>query len=362
MLFRFQLTNILSLSAANIQLRLNTNGGIYDNGRLMPTLVRERILDLNHQGLGQRAIAREVRTSHTFVKNVVQSYEQTNSSNPIPRTSFVEPKIDTTVLEYIEVQKHIKPSVYASEIQQRLLLDGVVHPNDLPGKSQINKRLRNDLLFSKKKLTVRQLEAEKPGAIDRQNEYLQTISTYSASKLHFFDESSVIKTTCNRKYGTARVGERAIEVQRYASNATFTINLLHSVVGVDTFNILPGASNGLELLNFFDDALQVQRADGSAALERGDAVVMDNCGFHHARHIEPLLRNMLTACGIDLIYQPPYSPHFNTCEYCFNQIKQFLQRHQLLATNETEVAIGEAICNITPENSAGYFRKCGYLI
>ena len=59
------------------------------------------------------------------------------------------------------------------------------------------------------------LEAEKPGALDQQNEYLQAVSRYPASKLHFFDESSVIKTTGNHKYGNARVSERAIEVQRY---------------------------------------------------------------------------------------------------------------------------------------------------
>ena len=217
-------------------------------------------------------------------------------------------------------------------------------------------------MFSKKKLTVCPFEAEKPGALDQQNEYLQAISRYPASKLHFFDESSVIKTTGNRKYGNATVGERAIELQRYASNATFTINLLHSVIGVDYFNILQGPSNGLELLNFSDDALQVERANGSAALERGDVVVMDNCGFHHACHIKPLLRDMLNTYGIELIYQPPYSPHLNTCEYCFNQIQQFLQLHQLLAMNETEVAIGEAIWHITAENSAGYYRKCGYLV
>ena len=134
-------------------------------------------------------------------------------------------------------------------------------------------------------------------------------------------------------------------MQRYASNATFTINLLHSVVGVDYFNIFQGPSNGLELLNFFDEALQVDRADGSAALECGDVVVMDNCGFHHACHIEPLLQNMLNRCGIEFIYHPPYSPHLNISEYCFNQIKQFLQQHQLLAMNETKVAIGEAICH-----------------
>ena len=117
----------MSQAIGNIQLRVNANGGLYDNGRALPSLLRERILDLSHQGLGQRAIAREVRTSHTFVKKVTSSCNGTNSSIHTPRTNFPEPKIDANVLEYIEVQKRIKPSTYASEIQQRLLLDGVVH-------------------------------------------------------------------------------------------------------------------------------------------------------------------------------------------------------------------------------------------
>ena len=76
-------------------------------------------------------------------------------------------------------------------------------------------------MFGRKKLTVLPLEAKKQGALDRQNEYLQAVSRYPASKLHFFDEPSIIKTTGNCKYGIARVSERAIKVQRYASNATF---------------------------------------------------------------------------------------------------------------------------------------------
>ena len=342
---------------ADIQVRVNRNGGLYDNGRAIPTLVRERILDLSHQGLGQRTVAREVRTSHTFVGNVVRNYDKTNSSLRLPRSTFPDPKINATVLEYIDVQKHMKPSIYGSEIQRRLLLDGLVHPPDLPSVSQINRRLGQDLMTTYKKLTVSPLEAEKPAAVDRQNEYLQTISQITASRLHFFDESSVVKTTGNQRYGSTRLGE----IQRYASNATYTINLLHSLVGVDCFNVLDGASNG-ELLNFFDDALQVERADGSAALERGDVVVMDNCGFHHAHHVEPLLRQMLADCGIGLLFQPTYSPHFNTCKYCFNQIKQFLCRHQMPAMNETKFAIAEGICCITADNSAGYFRNCGYLV
>ena len=132
-------------------------------------------------------------------------------------------------------------------------------------------------------------------------------------------------------------------------------------MGLTFFNILDGSSNGTELLTFFDEALQLEREHGSATLERGDCVVMDNCGFHHARFVEPILRNVLADCGITLLFQPPYSPDFNTCEFCFRQIKDYLRRYQLLAEHETKIAIAEAICQISPENSFSYFRHCGYI-
>ena len=104
------------------------------------------------------------------------------------------------------------------------------------------------------------------------------------------------------------IGEAAIEFQRYASNANYTLNLLHSVHRVGYFNNLRGPSNGMELLNFFKEALAVNRVDGSTILEIGDIVIMDNCGFHHGHFVQPLLRNMLQEHGVDLLYQPAYSP------------------------------------------------------
>ena len=82
---------------------------------------------------------------------------------------------------------------------------------------------------------------------------------------------------------------------------------------------------------FLDQVLQEQRADGSAALERGDWVIMDNCGFHHGHRVGPVRRAMLADCGVRLLFQPPYSPQFNTCEYCSNAKKPFLRCHHTLA-------------------------------
>ena len=70
----------------------------------------------------------------------------------------------------------------------------------------------------------------------------------------FFDETSVVKTTPNRSYGHIKKGLPAVEIQRYASNSNYTVNLLHSRFGIDNFNILEGPSNGFEMVHFFEES------------------------------------------------------------------------------------------------------------
>ena len=50
----------------------------------------------------------------------------------------------------------------SSELQQRLLGDGIVHPVDLPSKSAISKCTTEDLVMTKKKIQQVPLEANKP--------------------------------------------------------------------------------------------------------------------------------------------------------------------------------------------------------
>ena len=51
--------------------------------------------------------------------------------------------------------------------------------------------------------------------------------------------------------GHGKKGLTAVEVQRYALNCTYTVNLLNGRFGVDKFNILEGPSNGFEMIDFF---------------------------------------------------------------------------------------------------------------
>ena len=134
-------------------------------------------------------------------------------------------------------------------IKPKLLLDNVCVPETLPSKSYLNKGL-SELGYSHKKIKSVPGESETPAYQAKYDAYLDLISDIDANTMHFFDECSVTKSSGKRMYGSSVKGSRAVEVQRYASNATYTVNLLDSASGLDYFNILGGASNGQELLQF----------------------------------------------------------------------------------------------------------------
>ena len=168
-------------------------GGCFDNGRPLPEMRRERVLHLlYHDGFGQRQIPRKVRSIPCFVQKVmINRHNEQNTSLRAARVDYPRPKIDEAALECIEVQKVRKPSIYSSEIQPRLLLDGVVHPADLPtaSVSQINKVICKDLVMTTKKITAIPLESttsETTAAID---DFLEEITDINPTTLHFFDET-----------------------------------------------------------------------------------------------------------------------------------------------------------------------------
>lgn len=186
--------------------------------------------------------------------------------------------------------------------------DGIVTVENVPSLSTISNILRNDCKMTFKKLKRCPSESLSDANQTKFDEYVDLISTKDPYSLHFFDESSVVKTSGNRQYGHSTQGQKAIEVQKYASNATYTVNLLHGPFSVEYFNILDGPSNSFHLVDFFLDALQEHDRFGNYILRPGDTVVMDNCGFHHSRFSEHYLNMILNQSGVDLVYQPPLPP------------------------------------------------------
>ena len=66
-------------------------------------MYRDRILDLNHDGLSERQIAREVRVSHTYVGKVIKRYDESNTDLRAQRSHFVKPKVIKLFLNILNV-------------------------------------------------------------------------------------------------------------------------------------------------------------------------------------------------------------------------------------------------------------------
>ena len=86
------------------------------------------------------------------MRNVLRDYDQNNSSMLKMRETQPRSKLGGDVVQYLESEKLCKPSIISSELQQRLLLDGFVHPVDLPSKSAISKCIREDLVMTNNKI------------------------------------------------------------------------------------------------------------------------------------------------------------------------------------------------------------------
>ena len=146
------------------------------------------------------------------------------------------------VVTYTEFCKQQQPSISAEEIQRKLVDNNVCLRENCPSTSSITRALREDLGYSYKRLNVTARESLTANTEQRLLEYLTACSTIDPTNMYFLDECSVIKTTGNRRYGHWQIGAPAVEIQRYASNANFTVSLLHSIFGISHVNVLNGPS------------------------------------------------------------------------------------------------------------------------
>ena len=256
---------------------------------------REKIVGLWSSGLQQKEIGQQVQLSRKTVTNIIDRFLKTETLLP-GKPGEKQRVVSTTpdVVEFVEYAKTTKPSAFTSEIQQGLVDHGVCTPDQVPSRSTISDIIRKDLNFTFKKLSA--IPEESLTIENRQKtlQYIMFMSGVDPSRVHFFHESSVVKTTANRTYGHSKRGRPAIEVKRFTSNCNYTVNLLPSRFGVTHFNILLGPSNGLEMLHFFEECLTlVDPVYGNPVIANGDIIVMDNCGFHHGALAENELRAML---------------------------------------------------------------------
>ena len=201
---------------------------------------REKIISLWSSGYRNKEICSRLHLSHQTVSNILSKFLQNGTAAP-GKPGWKERTVATpNVVEFVEYCKVFKPSTRTFEIQQGLLANAICTPANLPARSTISDIVRQDLHFTWKKLSVHPAECLTHKNLLKTLNYIMYMLGVDPSTIHFFDETLVVKTTPNRSYGHSKKGLPAVEIQRYASNCNYTVNLLHSRFGIDNFNILEG--------------------------------------------------------------------------------------------------------------------------
>ena len=120
-------------------------GGVFVNGRPLPNAIRLRIVELAQLGIRPCDISRQLRVSHGCVSKILARYNETGSILP-GAIGGSKPRVTTpTVVKHIRTYKQRDPGIFAWEIRDRLLADGVCDKYNVPSVSSISRILRNKI-------------------------------------------------------------------------------------------------------------------------------------------------------------------------------------------------------------------------
>ncbi|CAF3608962.1 unnamed protein product [Adineta steineri] len=122
---------------------INQLGGVFVNGRPLPDIVRQSIVELAKQGVRPCDISRQLRVSHGCVSKILGRFHETGSIRP-GIIGGSKPKVATPkVVDAINNYKSQAPTMFAWEIRERLIADGICDVDKVPSVSSINRIVRN---------------------------------------------------------------------------------------------------------------------------------------------------------------------------------------------------------------------------
>ncbi|XP_018497108.1 protein gooseberry-like [Galendromus occidentalis] len=124
--------------------RVNQLGGVFINGRPLPTHVRLKIVEMAAAGVRPCVISRQLRVSHGCVSKILNRYQETGSIRP-GVIGGSKPRVATPDVEKrIEDYRKENPGIFSWEIRDRLVKEGICDRNTAPSVSSISRLLRSN--------------------------------------------------------------------------------------------------------------------------------------------------------------------------------------------------------------------------
>ncbi len=265
--------------------------------------------------------------------------------------------------QYIESLKEENPCMTLGEIKDKLLQNSQ-NPDANVSESTISRTIKSRLdsgPWSRKKVTNVKRDKFSPANIAYAQNYLDFMAGIDPARVKFMDEAGVEMSSAGvRTYGHAPIGQKCIQLVKSSKEPNRTVNLM---VGLDgTFcSVIEGASNTDQYINFIHEAITATAAQSAEQmLKPGDVLVVDNASIHRFQ-AERVLRPWLAQFDIDYAFTPRYAPEFDPAELCFGKMRSIFQRqeYQALISENIDVAVYDAVSEITLTDIAGFYRATG---
>jgi transposase len=154
-----------------------------------------------------------------------------------------------------------------------------------------------------------------------------------------------------RLRGRCPVGERLIAKVPHGHWKTTTLIAALDRGGIRCSTVVDGAVNADVFEAFVEQVLV-------PTLHDGDVVVMDNLSSHKRSRT----RELICACGAQVLYLPPYSPDLNPIENVFAKLKQRLRTLNCRTREALWTAMQSVLDRVTASDATNCFRHCGYTL
>lgn len=166
----------------------------------------------------------------------------------------------------------------------------------------------------------------------------------------FIDETSAYVGQ-SREYGWGSSKKRVYDTRPKGRKERVSLIAAITLDGVmaEQALVIPDTVNKNAFLAFLKTTLL-------PTLARGSVIIMDNWTVHHGDEV----RELVYACGCELLYLPTYSPDLNPIEHLFAKLKTFIKALRPDTTDTLIQAFCDAVKLVTPEQVLNTFVHCGY--
>ena len=185
--------------------------------------------------------------------------------------------------------------------------------------------------------------------VEQRESWREKLKGKDVKQLVFLDESGC-NINLTRRYGRAKGKQRVVDSVPFSKDKNTTIVSSIRLDGSTKYTTYSGGTTGEKFITYLKETL-------IPGVHKGDIVIMDNLRTHHMNDVKVLLEE----AGLEILYLPPYSPDLNPIEMMWSKIKSILRKMKERTTESLLKAIPEALKQISPEDSAGWFKKAGYV-